>query len=274
LDKTELLIIFPTFEKLEVVKKTLQSIIEEIKGHDARIIVHDSSVKGRKEKWAYLLTLNENDDFFLILSNNLSMAHARNMCLRLGFELYAPDYVLMLEDDHGFKRGLVKSLVRTMKEYYGKISPNGLRYGLFCGCTQHTNAKRGLTQDGHSYPIIDQNPFIVGGCNSCFRAAPTSHWLNVLKGYDTDEYLISTFQTKNINWRNYHKGFTTLYVDDGKKVFVEENPGRGMTSENNLKLWDDVYTASDKRSKFIGKENLSDKIKKFILRNNKPRRGF
>jgi hypothetical protein len=57
MEKTEFLTIFPTFEKLEVVKKTLPSIIEETRKNDAKLLVHDSSVRGRKEKWDYFARL-------------------------------------------------------------------------------------------------------------------------------------------------------------------------------------------------------------------------
>lgn len=254
MEKTEFLTIFPTFEQLEVVKKTLPSIMEETRINDAKLIVHDSSVKGRREKWDYLLELNKNHDFFLILSNNLSMAHARNMCLQLGQELYAPDYICMLEDDHGFSEGLISELVGAMKRYYGKVSPNGLRYGIFSGCGVHTNAKLIKTEDDHFYPAPDQEPFNLGGFNSCFRCAPTHHWVNVLKGYDTDEYLISTYQTAHIRWRNYHKGFTYLIVNSGKRVFEVKSVGRGMSSDEKLNLWDEKYTASDSRSNYLGKD--------------------
>ena len=57
MEKTEFLTIFPTFEKLEVAKETLPSIIEETNRNDAKLIVHDSSVKGRARKWNYLQKL-------------------------------------------------------------------------------------------------------------------------------------------------------------------------------------------------------------------------
>jgi hypothetical protein len=75
-----------------------------------------------------------------------------------------------------------------------------------------------------------------------------------LKGYDTDEYLISTYQTANIRWRNYHKGFTYLIVKHGTKVFEMEGGGRGMSRDGKLNLWDEKYTASDKRSNYLGKK--------------------
>lgn len=252
MQKTEFLTIYPTFEKLEAVKKTLPSVIEETKRNDAKLIVHDSSNQ-RDEKWEYLQELNKNNDFFLLLSDNLSMAHARNMCLALGQEMYAPDYICMIEDDHGFKEGMIASLVEAMKKYYGKVSPNGLKYGMFSACTEDTHAKIENINEKYSYPALDNKPFAMGGFNSCFRCAPTSHWNNILKGYDTDEYLISTYQTSNLRWRNYHKGFTVMFVDNGEKIFIVEAEGRGMTSKGKLKLWDETYTASDPRSQFVGK---------------------
>jgi len=259
MDKTEFLTIFPTFENLDTVRKTLPSVIEETKRNDARLIVHDSSVKSRDVKWDYLRELNRNNDFFLILSDNLSMAHARNMCLRLGQELYAPEYICVIDDDHGFDVGLIPNMVNAMKKYYGKVSPNGLRYGMFTACLVHTHAKRVPLGDGFSYPHPDEHAMTIGGANNCFRCAPTSHWDNVLKDWDTDEYLISLFQTGNMRWRNYHKGFTVLFVEDGPKSFEIDYEGRGL-SKKGLKLWDDNYTASDKRSKFLGKETLFSKV--------------
>jgi hypothetical protein len=257
MEKTEFLTIFPTFENLETVKITLPSVLEETLKNDARLIVHDSSINGRDEKWDYLLDLNKNNDFFLILSSNMSMAHTRNMCLQLGQELYAPEYICIMDDDHGFRHGLIPSLVTAMKANYGRVSPNGLRYGMFNGCYRHTRAKLERIDALHSYPTLDSPLFCMGGANSCFRCAPTSHWNNVLRGYDTDEYLISLYQTSNIRWRNYHKGFTLLFVGNGNLVFDIDTKGRGTSSPNDLMLWDEKYCASDPRSNFKGKKTLS-----------------
>lgn len=253
MDKTEFLTIFGTFENLDVVRRTLPSIVEETRRNDARLIVHDSSVEGRCEKWDYLLELNKDHDFHLILSDNMSMAHARNMCLMLGQEMFAPDYICMVEDDHGFHPGLIPAMIENMRKYYGKRAPNGLMFGLFSGCGKHHVPERGLLDDGNSYPDAANPPGALGGANSCFRCAPTQHWNNVLKGYDTDEYLISVYQTANLNHRNYNKGFTTLIVGDGGLAFDVEAVGRGFTGPSDLRLWDEKYTASDRRSNYRGK---------------------
>jgi hypothetical protein len=254
MEQTEFLTIFASFENLETVKQTLPSVIAETRRNDARLIVHDSSVDGREGKWAYLQDLNKNNDFFLILSDNLSMAHARNMCLNLGRELYAPAFLCLLEDDHGYLPGLIPAMVEAMKKYYGKKSPNGLRYGLFTGCGAHNVDQRELLEDGHAHPKSGLQAELLGRANSCFRCAPTSHWLDVLKGYDTDEYLISTFQTKNLNLRNYHKGFTVMIVKNGTLAFDVKNHGRGFSDSSPSKRWDNDYAASDPRSRYAGKK--------------------
>lgn len=270
MQKTTFLTIYASFENLDVVKKTLPSIIEETKRSGAQLIVHDSSIKNRDEKWEYLKHLNSEHDFFLILSDNLSMAHARNMCLQLGQELYAPEYICMLEDDHGFKEGMIPELIAAMRKYYGTPSPNGLLYGLFSGCTEHVHAEDAYQIDEeHLTPTENNTPLAIGGTNSCFRCAPTSHWNNVLKGYDTDEYLISTFQTKNLALRNYNKGFTILSIKQGKYSFSIEAEGRGASdpAQEGQKIWDDNYAASDPRSSYRGK--TTNPTEDFL--NNKPR---
>ena len=249
MDKTRFLTIFGTFGKLESVRRVLPSIVEETREKDARLIVHDSSIQGRDEKWSYLQELNENNDFFLILSDNMSMAHARNMCLHLGQELYAPDYICMIEDDHGYKPGFIENMIFAMDRYYGELSPNGLRFGMFTGCMEHCVPKTGQLLDGNSYPAEDAPVEWMGGSNSCCRCAPTQHWNNVLKGYDTDEYEISTYQTRTLKFRNYNKGFTCLYLKGGEFMFTDDSSsGRGTTDSSKRKLWDSQFTRSDRRS--------------------------
>ncbi|NCD40626.1 MAG: hypothetical protein EOL88_00890 [Bacteroidia bacterium] len=252
MDKTDFLTIYGTFENLEVVKQTLPSIVEETKRSNSKLIVHDSSVNNREEKWKYLQDLNKDNDFFLILSSNMSMAHSRNMCLQLGQELYAPEYVCMLEDDHAFSVGGIDILKDVMSKYYGKVSTNGLMYGLFTGCSNHFTPFRMKVEDDLFCPSLDNEPMKVGKANSCFRCAPTNHWNNVLKGYDTDEYLISTFQTSNLNLRNYHKGYTSMLIINDVFYSIDNTTGRGTSDIEKKRLWDDKFCRSDKRSKSRG----------------------
>jgi hypothetical protein len=87
--------------------------------------------------------------------------------------------------------------------------------------------------------------------------APTHHWNNVLKEYDTDEYPISTYQSSSPRWRNYQKGFTAMFVGKpGQYIFDIEEEGRGVSpsASRDEKLWDENYSKSDPRSEFLGKD--------------------
>lgn len=249
--KVEFLTIFASYSKLDVVKKTLPTVISEVKNSNSALIVHDSTEKkhGRDEKWDYLRNLSDEFGFMLLLSSNISMGTARNTCLSMGQELFTPDYICMMEDDHGFKKGMISNMSQAMKKYYGKKAPNGLVFGLFTGCSSCRNGSVIKVDNNNFCPGAKEKVGTLGGTNSCCRCAPTSHWNNVLKGYDTDEYLISGFQTRNLNARNYNKGFTVCIVNNGEGMFFVNNVGRGVT-DNGLKRWDDKYTANDSRAKY------------------------
>jgi hypothetical protein len=250
MDKTSFLTIFRTFERLENVQRTLLPVIEETKRNDARLIVHDTSVENREEKWNYLKSLNHHDDFFLILSSNMSSAHGTNMCLQLGQELYAPDYICVIEDDHAYTPGAIARLIEIMNFYYGKRAPNGLMFGLFTCCPHHNLQMTAALSDGNRYPGPESDVAQMGRANACFRCAPANHWNQVLKGFDTDEYMISNYQVSNLNRRNYHKGFTSMLVGNGELCSFIDLPGRGASDKQGLRRWDAIYTASDPRSRF------------------------
>lgn len=256
MDKTNFLTIFRTFERLEMVQFTLPHVLDETRRSNARLIVHDTSVKGRDEKWEYLKALNRNEDFFLILSSNTSSAHMTNMCLQLGQELYAPEYICVMEDDHAYTPGAIEKLVEAMKRYYGVKAPSGLMFGLFTCCPYHNLQMTAQLPDGNRFPGPENDVAQMGRANACFRCAPANHWNQVLKGFDTDEYMISNYQVSNLNRRNYYKGFTSMLVGNGELCTFIDVPGRGASDKQGLRRWDAVYTASDPRSRF--KKESSD----------------
>jgi hypothetical protein len=250
MDKTKFLTIFRTFDRLEMVKKTLPAVLEETKKNDARLIVHDTSDINREEKWDYLKQLNSHEDFFLILSSNMSAAHVTNMCLLLGQELYAPDYICIMEDDHAYTPGAIEQMIEAMKRFYGVKAPTGLMFGLFTGCPHHNHQMTAQLPDGNRYPGPDSDVAQMGRANACFRCAPANHWNQVLKGFDTDEYMISNFQVSNLNKRNYNKGFTSMLVGNGQWCRFYDGPARGDADMAPIRIWDNLYTASDPRSRF------------------------
>ncbi len=255
-------IIYPTYEDVETVRLTLPSILAEARQSGAALIVHDASVTRTAEMRDYL-TETCSTDAFLILTSPMSMGEARNLCLEAAISLFAPSHICMLEDDHGLHPGAVPSLLAAAREHYGRPAPNGLAFGLFSGCLQcwgHLHAFQTLEGTRHLFPASDNPIHALGGANSCFRCAPTSHWQSVLKGYDTDEYMISNWQTRNINFRNYYRGFTSLYVEGGELAFAVDREGQGYTQTPALRRWDETYTASDPRSRYAGKPAAADSI--------------
>lgn len=270
--KMRFLVIYSTFNKSEIARRVVPTYIEaaihyrrycsEVEEDNIRIIVHDHSLDVRSRQ-DLMINLRGIDDIrpvlFLLDTDDMSMAHSRNMCLALGSEMFNPDYILMVEDDHGVRASTLIRMMRAMQDWYGKVSPNGLRFGMFTGCRKCSNARLlelapasgdgGGQNNGLYYPDDTNPPIDMGGCNSCFRCAPAHHWYSVLKGYDTDEYPISHFQTRGLRMRNYHKGFTTMYVGNDL-VYEVPNVGYGESDPNGVKLWDDNYCASDSRAHF------------------------
>lgn len=252
--KTRLLVVINTFNDLDAIRTTLPTVVEDVRGISAQIIVHDCSTERCGETWTWLKRYADQNDVFLMLSSRMSLAHARNMAIRTGLELFVPDYVCVLEDDHGFRPGMTAALLDAMDSYYGRESPNGFLYGLFSGCPNCWDEfKTHKDPNGHAYPNPNEETWRVGGANSCFRAAPTAHWMNVLKGYDPDQYSLSYWQTKNLNYRNYHSGFTTLYVKSGDLVFRLKRQGQGTTQQPELRGWDPEYARVDPRARFAGR---------------------
>jgi len=70
----KMVVIFPTYEDVETVKKTLPTVMDECARTGSGLIIHDASVDNREEMWAYLRSVTEGTDAFLILTSAVSMA--------------------------------------------------------------------------------------------------------------------------------------------------------------------------------------------------------
>lgn len=252
MDKAEFATVFCTFGDLASVKVTLPTVIAETARAGARLLVHDCSTRevGRDEKWTWLRELSAQHDFFLFLSSPMSMAASRNFAMHFAIQQWLPEYVCLMEDDHGFREGFIPLMTESIRRHYGKKAPNGFHFGMFSGCTHHWGVPSATLPDGGIYPTGDNGAMRLGGTNSCLRCAPTHHWLEVLKGYDLDDYPISCFQTGPSVLRNYHRGFTAMIVGGGEYVFTMDRAGRGVTDEANFALWGNDFAARDPRAIF------------------------
>lgn len=253
----EFLTIYCCFEDVATVSRMLPTVLAESKRTGAAVVVHDCSVTNKLAMEALIANLKQEYSFFFVHTDPISMGVSRNLALWISLEIHAPTYVCMIEDDHGYSPGLIPEMVDAMKRFYGKISPSGLRYGMFTACpfcwgAEYLNAL--VPVEGGAHRVVDATrvaPMMAGGTNSCFRCAPISHWISVLRGYDVDEYPISTFQTAGINFRNYHKGFTTMVVRNGDLVLRQEREGRGFTTTLERRPFNQEYAARDPRSGFL-----------------------
>ena len=54
-----LLVIFPTFEAIDTVKKVFPSVLKEVEKTKSHLIVHDTSIKQKTEKSKYFHDLNQ-----------------------------------------------------------------------------------------------------------------------------------------------------------------------------------------------------------------------
>lgn len=252
MDKAEFATVFCTFGAIDSVRVTLPTVIAETARTGARLLVHDCSTPeaGRDEKWTWLRELSAQHDFFLFLSSPMSMAASRNFAMRFAIQQWLPEYLCLMEDDHGYREGFIPLMTEAMRRHYGKRAPNGFHFGLFSGCTHHWGEPSGTLPDGGIYPTTEAGQLRIGGPNSCMRCAPTHHWQEVLHGYDLDDFPISCFQTGPSLLRNYHRGFTTMIVGGGAYVFEVERPGRGVTDEGETALWTDDRSARDPRAVF------------------------
>jgi glycosyltransferase involved in cell wall biosynthesis len=255
IEKHRLLVVINTFNDLDTIKLTLPSVVADATPHSAKVVVHDCSTENREEIRSWLSRFADESGIFLIMSSRLSLGDARNMAVTTGISLFFPDYICVLEDDHGFKPGMTEALLHAMESHYGRRAPNGMVFGLFSGCPHcwEPPFRTVPLDENDSLPAPDVDPFQLGGANSCFRAAPTAHWQNVLKGYDSDEYMISYWQTKNLNLRNYNNGFTTRYVGNGDLIFRVGRVGQGSTQVAEKRAWDPNFAKSDPRANFYGK---------------------
>jgi len=241
--------IYTSFNDLATVRAMFPLVLAETKRADAALIVHDCSTNETRDTWEWYREMAEKHCFVHLFSSRLPFAVARNMCLSLAMEMFVPQYVCMLEDDHAYGRGAIDALRAAVCSHYGRISPNGLKYGMFSLCPDcwGESFRQSCLEDGNGnlYPAPDREPSRLGGANSCCRCAPASHWMTVLKGYDVDEYPISYYQTRNLNIRNYNRGFTTLYVGGGRLIRRVMRQGNGTQLRNIV--FDPQYTLSDMR---------------------------
>ena len=180
-----------------------------------------------QKKFNNILEFIENKDLEnieFIFTSNISFAKSRNLGIFYSTNSVDPlKYLTLVEDDHYVYLDCLKQLEVIMDKYWGKKINDSLKIGMFTTCMQHTNAQLTEIETNLYIPNLFESPNHMGGLNSCFRSAPIYQFLNIVGGYDLDEYPISYYQTASQNIKNYNNGYTVMFYDIKKTVSHENS---------------------------------------------------
>ena len=124
---TKLAIAIPTYNRAEVVRDSICSIIEEVKEHSIAIYVSDNSSNDDTE--SIIGELKKRYEFIFYYKNTVDLGHDRNSFYVA--QLPQSDYVWLLGDSLSLKEGSVKNILRTIENHKpGIISVNAVNRDL------------------------------------------------------------------------------------------------------------------------------------------------
>ena len=210
----ETLIVFGTYQRYEVAKRSLDSLILSTNGKRIKIIVSDSS----KNPDFYNLCKKYSNVEYLWTPDRVSMASARNLAIEYARNKYVSDWILFLEDDLEYNENWYSELVKVAKKYYGKMSPLGLAYGIF------TASPKGV-KEGKDLSIKLENGYIVSmfGPRADQRLFKASHYYSISREWESDLLGISSSQTGKIINRSLMRGYCALSISNQNLCrFIEE----------------------------------------------------
>ena len=199
----ETLIIFGTYERLEIAEKSLKSLLSSTIGQRVKIIVSDSST----EPNIYNICKENSNVEYIWSPNKVSMANARNLAIEYGRNKYVSDWILFLEDDLEYTKNWYAELLKVAKEYYGKMSPLGLAYGIF------TASPLGV-KEADKISVKLENGYVASmfGPRADQRLFKASHYYTISREWESDLLGISSSQTGKVINRSLMRGYCALSV--------------------------------------------------------------
>lgn len=210
----ETLIVFGTYQRYEVAKRSLDSLILSTNGKRIKIIVSDSS----KNPDFYNLCKKYSNVEYLWTPDRVSMASARNLAIEYARNKYVSDWILFLEDDLEYNENWYSELVKVAKKYCGKMSPLGLAYGIF------TASPKGV-KEGKNISIKLENGYLVSmfGPRADQRLYKASHYYTISREWESDLLGISSPQTGKVINRSLMRGYCALSISNQNLCrFIEE----------------------------------------------------
>lgn len=242
----ETLVIFGTYGRRDIASASLQSLLKALPSDKAQVIVSDGS-----PRHDYKDDFIKIDDIeYIWTPDQVSMATSRNIALRLAQDKYVFDWILFLEDDLLYSEHWYDELLDFAKANYGKISPLGLAYGVFCAspCVPSRD-------DTSEYDDKNDCHAELFGPRADQRLYKASHYFNISKEWESDLLGISSCQTGKVNHRSTMRGFCSAYIGHRNLCSLVENEESTW-----IGLRDIGPAAFDKR--FEGYSAIIDEVKK------------
>ena len=123
MENTKLAIAIPTFERAEIIKVTISSLIREVKYYSIPIYISDNSSDDKTEKIVY--ELKKQYDLIYYYRNRIDLGHDKNSFYVA--QLPDSEYVWLLGDSIKVKVGAIKNILNIIENYKpGIISVNAV----------------------------------------------------------------------------------------------------------------------------------------------------
>ena len=199
----ETLIIFGTYNRFEIAKDSLNSLLRSVGNLKVRVVVVSSSAFSDEEIQFY----SNSDVDFIWAPGDVSMAMSRNIAFEYGKNKYVFDWVMFVEDDLIYEEQWYNLLIDRSKSLDGKMGPHGLVYKVF-------TASPGAIRNNEICKFDENNDCysLMFGARADQRLCKTSFYFNILKEWDNDVLGISSAQTGKQSHRATMRGFCACSI--------------------------------------------------------------
>jgi len=203
----ETCIVFVSYGRQDVAARSYESLSKAVASYRDRvkIIISDATDDDQKIAWAR----NTDADEVVLTPRFTPAATSRNLATTLVLDKYSPRYLCMVEDDFEYSTEWYPSIVDTTNRLYGVMSPMNLAYGIFSACDHHVPAERCAVDEENGVTAY------IFGAVAYQRFMPTSHYLSVMRYWDSDLLGISWAQTGGQTFRNAMRGFCGAILPGG-----------------------------------------------------------
>lgn len=207
----EVAVIFQSFGRREIARKSLSSLMNAVSSYSATVIVADSTPANEFD--GSLIEINP--DEYVWAPGDISASTSRNLAHTLLMDKYSPNWLIFVEDDLLYDPNWISELVEFGSSAEGKMSPLGLAYGVFSAAPQAHKKDESVVYD-------DENDCFAStfGLRADQRMFSTGMYAAVGRFWDPDLLGISSAQTGKINHRFLMRGYCGASIGHRKLCSV------------------------------------------------------